>query len=208
MDIRSFFEQYKFYVIGVIAAVIILVYFIMTSLQEPAESLAFDSEPADPELEETAEVSVPAAATVFVEVKGAVNTPGVYELPSDARVKNVLDIAVLSDKADLLTVNQSAKLTDEMVIYIPYEGEIDEAAVLDLTQGKSADADVSGELVNINTAGITELTTLNGIGEKKAQAILTYREEQGLFGTLEDLKNIPGIGDKTFENLKPYITIN
>nr|WP_250130261.1 helix-hairpin-helix domain-containing protein [Jeotgalicoccus sp. WY2] len=52
------------------------------------------------------------------------------------------------------------------------------------------------------------MTTLNGIGEKKAQAILTYREEQGLFATLEDLKNIPGIGDKTFENLKPYITIN
>lgn len=207
MDIKSFFEQYKFYVIGVIAAVIILVYFIVTSLHEPAESLAFDSEPAEPAVEEAADVPVP-AATVFVEVKGAVTTPGVYELPSDARVKNVLDIAVLSDKADLMTVNQSAKLTDEMVIYIPYEGEIDETAVLDLVEGRSGDTDASGELVNINTAEIEELTTLNGIGEKKAQAILTYREEQGLFGTLEDLKNIPGIGDKTFENLKPYITIN
>ena len=207
MDIRSFFEQYKFYVIGVIAAVIILVYFMITSLQEPAESLAFDSEPAEPAAEEAAEVSVP-AATVFVEVKGAVSTPGVYELPSDARVKNVLDIAVLSDKADLMTVNQSAKLTDEMVIYIPYEGEIDDTAVLDLVEDGTGDTDASGELVNINTAGIDQLTMLNGIGEKKAQAILTYREEQGLFGTLEDLKNIPGIGDKTFENLKPYITIN
>lgn len=207
MDIKSFFEQYKFYVIGVIAAVIILVYFIVTSLHEPTESLAFDSEPAEPAVEEAVDVPVP-AATVFVEVKGAVTTPGVYELPSDARVKNVLDIAVLSDKADLMTVNQSAKLTDEMVIYIPYEGEIDETAVLDLVEGRSGDTDASGELVNINTAEIEELTTLNGIGEKKAQAILTYREEQGLFGTLEDLKNIPGIGDKTFENLKPYITIN
>lgn len=206
MDIKSFFEQYKFYVIGVIAAVIILVYFMITSLQEPAESLAFDSELVEPAVEDASEVSVP--ATVFVEVKGAVSTPGVYELPSDARVKNVLDIAVLSDKADLITVNQSAKLTDEMVIYIPYEGEIDETAALDLIEERTGDTDASGELVNINTAEIDELTTLNGIGEKKAQAILTYREEQGLFGTLEDLKNIPGIGDKTFENLKPYITIN
>ncbi|WP_026858199.1 ComEA family DNA-binding protein [Jeotgalicoccus psychrophilus] len=207
MDIKSFFEQYKFYVIGGIAAVIILVYFLITSIQEPVESLAFDSGSAEPEVEEPVEVSVP-AATVFVEVKGAVSTPGVYELPSDARVKNVLDIAVLSDKADLMTVNQSAKLTDEMVIYIPYEGEIDESAVLDLVEGGTGTSDASDQLVNINTAGIDELTTLNGIGEKKAQAILTYREEQGLFATLEDLKNIPGIGDKTFENLKPYITIN
>lgn len=207
MDIKSFFEQYKFYVIGGIAAVIILVYFLITSIQEPVESLAFDSGSTEPEVEEPVEVSVP-AATVFVEVKGAVSTPGVYELPSDARVKNVLDIAVLSDKADLMTVNQSAKLTDEMVIYIPYEGEIDETAVLDLVEGGTGTSDASDQLVNINTAGIDELTTLNGIGEKKAQAILTYREEQGLFATLEDLKNIPGIGDKTFENLKPYITIN
>ncbi len=207
MDIRSFFEQYKFYVIGVIAAVII-VYFMFTSLQEPAESLTFNSEPAQIMTEETGEVPTPVALTVFVEVKGAVSTPGVYELPVDARVKNVLDIAVLSDKADLMTVNQSAKLTDEMVIYIPYEGEFDENAVLDLVEDASGQTESSGELVNINTAGIEELTTLNGIGEKKAQAILTYREEQGLFGTLEDIKNIPGIGDKTFENLKPYITIN
>lgn len=207
MDIRSFFEQYKFYVIGVIAAVII-VYFMFTSLQKPAESLTFNSEPAQTMTEETGEVSTPVALTVFVEVKGAVSSPGVYELPVDARVKNVLDIAVLSDKADLMTVNQSAKLTDEMVIYIPYEGEIDENAVLDLVEGASGETESSSELVNINTAGIEELTTLNGIGEKKAQAILTYREEQGLFGTLDDIKNIPGIGDKTFENLKPYITIN
>lgn len=179
-----------------------------TSLQKPAESLTFNSEPAQTMTEETGEVSTPVALTVFVEVKGAVSSPGVYELPVDARVKNVLDIAVLSDKADLMTVNQSAKLTDEMVIYIPYEGEIDENAVLDLVEGASGETESSSELVNINTAGIEELTTLNGIGEKKAQAILTYREEQGLFGTLDDIKNIPGIGDKTFENLKPYITIN
>lgn len=208
MDLKSFFDQYKLYIIGVIATVIIIVYFIFANLQEPAESLTFTSEPSETIAEETSEVSVPAALTVFVEIKGAVSAPGVYELPVDARVKNVLDIAVLSDKADLMTVNQSAKLTDEMVIYIPYEGEIEENTVLDLAEGSPGETDSSGELVNINTAGIDELTTLNGIGEKKAQAILTYREEQGLFGTLEDIKNIPGIGDKTFENLKPFITIN
>ena len=144
---------------------------------------------------------------MFVEVKGAVVSPGVYELPAEARVKNVLDVAVLSENADLLTVNQSAKLTDEMVVYIPYEGEIDDETAVK-TFSTAAKENVAAGQVNINTASIAELTTLNGIGEKKAQAILTYREEQGLFTTLEEIKNIPGIGEKTFENLKPYITIN
>lgn len=208
MDIRMFFEQYKFYLIGVIATVFIILYFIFTSLQAPDESLTFNSELAETKTEETNELSTPIDLTVFVEVKGAVSKPGVYELPVDARVKNVLDIAMLSDKADLITVNQSAKLSDEMVIYIPFEGEIDETKVWELIEGTSKEVKPSGELVNINTADTEELSTLNGIGEKKAQAILTYREEQGLFSTLEDIKNIPGIGDKTFENLKPYITIN
>ena len=207
MDIKSFFEQYKFYVIGAFALIAVVIYFAVMSFSAPADTLSFDSVQAEPADAETVEEAVPVFSTVFVEVKGAVEAPGVYELPVDARVKNVLDIAVLAENADLLTVNQSAKLTDEMVIYIPYEGEIDtETAPEIITAGSPEES--PGELVNINTAGISELTTLNGIGEKKAQAIITYREEQGLFGTLEELKNIPGIGDKTFENLKPYITIN
>lgn len=207
MDIKSFFEQYKFYVIGALALIAVIIYFAVMSISVPEDTLSFDSVQAEPADAETVEEAVPVVSTVFVEVKGAVEAPGVYELPVDARVKNVLDIAVLADNADLLTVNQSAKLADEMVIYIPYEGEIDtETAPEIITAGSPEES--PGELVNINTAGISELTTLNGIGEKKAQAIMTYREEQGLFGTLEELKNIPGIGDKTFENLKPYITIN
>ncbi|CAD2074083.1 competence protein ComEA [Jeotgalicoccus coquinae] len=206
MDIKSFFEQYKFYLIGACAVLAVIVYFAVTSDDAQTDSLSFDTIQSETPEADAAEETVPQISTVFVEVKGAIEAPGVYELPVDARVKNVLDIAVLSDNADLLTVNQSAKLTDEMVIYIPYTGEIDAEAASEVMTPGSPD-DSSGELVNINTAGIAELTTLNGIGEKKAQAIITYREEQGLFGTLEDLKNIPGIGDKTFENLKPYITI-
>lgn len=204
MDIKSFFEQYKFYVIGVIVAIIILIYIFMNNISRPADDISFDLHTVEEPLAE--ETILPAeSSTVFVEVKGAVHTPGVYELPVDARVKNVLDIAELSENADLMTVNQSLKLADEMVIYIPYEGEIDQEKFTPsiINDGNSSNS----ELVNLNTAGISELTTLNGIGEKKAQAILTYREEQGLFGKLEELKNIPGIGDKTFENLEPYITL-
>ncbi|CDZ99931.1 ComE operon protein 1 [Jeotgalicoccus saudimassiliensis] len=207
MDIKSFFEQYRFYVIGACVILAVIIYFSVTALNTPADSLSLDENVTEAALTETeAAAETPPVTTVFVEVKGAVESPGVYELPADARVTNLLDIAVITENADLMTVNQSAKLADEMVIYIPYAGEIDKAAGIDTIAPAGSSEDSSGDLVNINTAGMTELTTLNGIGEKKAQAILTYREEQGLFKTPEEIKNIPGIGDKTFENLKPYIT--
>ena len=141
-------------------------------------------------------------ATVFVEVKGAVYNPGVYELPRDGRVKNVIELARTTSDADLTLINQAEKLKDEMVIYVPVMGETIPEAV------SSSATDTPDEpLVNINTANEAELMTLNGIGEKKAQTILTYREENGLFMKVEDLLNIPGIGEKTLENLKPYITV-
>lgn len=207
MDIKSFLNQYKYYVLAIAAGLIVFTYLLVSFINQPEETLSFEYSEDTDDISESAAEPPELPTTVFVEVKGAVVSPGVYELPADARVKNVLDVAVLSENADLLTVNQSAKLTDEMVVYIPYEGEIDDETAVK-TFSTAAKENVAAGQVNINTASIAELTTLNGIGEKKAQAILTYREEQGLFTTLEEIKNIPGIGDKTFENLKPYITIN
>ncbi|CAD2075693.1 ComE operon protein 1 [Jeotgalicoccus aerolatus] len=207
MDIKSFLNQYKYYVLAIAAGLIVFTYLLVSFINQPEETLSFEYSEDTEDISESAAEPPELPTTVFVEVKGAVVSPGVYELPADARVKNVLDVAVLSENADLLTVNQSAKLTDEMVVYIPYEGEIDDETAVK-TFSTAAKENVAAGQVNINTASIAELTTLNGIGEKKAQAILTYREEQGLFTTLEEIKNIPGIGDKTFENLKPYITIN
>ena len=207
MDIKSFLNQYKYYVLAIAAGLIVFTYLLVSFINQPEETLSFEYSEDTEGISESAAEPPELPTTVFVEVKGAVVSPGVYELPADARVKNVLDVAVLSENADLLTVNQSAKLTDEMVVYIPYEGEIDDETAVK-TFSTAAKENVAAGQVNINTASIAELTTLNGIGEKKAQAILTYREEQGLFTTLEEIKNIPGIGDKTFENLKPYITIN
>ena len=207
MDIKSFLNQYKYYVLAIAAGLIVFTYLLMSFINQPEETLSFEYSEDTEDISESAAEPPELPTTVFVEVKGAVVSPGVYELPADARVKNVLDVAVLSENADLLTVNQSAKLTDEMVVYIPYEGEIDDETAVK-TFSTAAKENVAAGQVNINTASIAELTTLNGIGEKKAQAILTYREEQGLFTTMEEIKNIPGIGDKTFENLKPYITIN
>ena len=204
MDIRTIWEKYKIWIAG--GGALLLVAAAAYALLSPAQNVEVMAYEPEPSTEEPSpEEMMVEEATIFVEVKGAVKYPGVFELPPDARVKNVLEMAQLKTEADLLTVNQSMKLTDEMVIYVPVEGEaesVDPAAV----QGPGSEEEAAK--VNINTATVEELVTLNGIGEKKAQLFIDYREEQGLFMKLEDIKNIPGIGDKTFESLEPYITID
>lgn len=207
--LKHYFEKYKQFIplICIAFAILIIAIFAinmvtadhsMTINEPPVNALEVDDEAE----EETApEPVIP--DHVFVEVKGAVKNPGVFEVPADARVTNVLSMAVVLDSADLLTVNQSEKVRDEMVIYVPAAGEIEETALVNPVE--TAEEEVQ---VNINTASIDELTQLNGIGEKKAQLILDYRDENGLFMTKEDLMNISGIGEKTFDSLEPYITID
>lgn len=155
----------------------------------------------------------------FVDVKGAVYLPGVYEVTSDMRLIDAIHLAGgFSEKADQKPVNLSLKLTDQMVIFIP---EIGEAGTAEAVQETSAavleekiitvpEDTVSTEnsvKVNINLADAIELQQLSGIGEKKAEQIVNYRQENGSFQTIEDLKNVSGIGEKTFEALKTSITV-
>lgn len=206
MDIKEFWDRYNIYITGGLFLTIIIVVAILIF---PRESKVEVMEPLQMEEFEEESVEEPSApeedVNIFVEVKGAVKQPGVYEMPKDARVKNVLEIAQPEPAADLLSVNQSMKLADEMVIYIPMEGENIE---FDSAANYGSDEKEEVATVNINTGDIAELTTLNGIGDKKAQLIIDYREENGLFMKKEDLMNIPGIGEKTFESLEPYITID
>lgn len=209
MDIKDLWNRYNVYIAGGLFLAVVVIVAVMIFPKEsrvevidplPVENLEEESEEMPAVIENT---------HIFVEVKGAVKYPGVFEMPADARVKNVLEMAQVEPSADLLSVNQSMKLVDEMVIYIPKEGEMAEfnpSAGYD--SASESDSEAANSVVNINTAGVPELTTLNGIGEKKAQLIIDYREENGLFMKEEDLMNIPGIGEKTFESLKPYITID
>ncbi|MFC6346744.1 helix-hairpin-helix domain-containing protein [Vagococcus carniphilus] len=148
---------------------------------------------------------------MYVDIKGAVRMPGMYEVSSDMRVLNVIDMAGgLKEKADDKQINFSQKLEDQMIIYIPLEGEeIPEAINNQNTSKESLGGKGSEEAgkVNLNQAEKDELMTLNGVGEKKAEKIIEYREENGSFKSIDDLKNVNGIGEKTFESLKESITI-
>ncbi|HCT96897.1 helix-hairpin-helix domain-containing protein [Vagococcus sp.] len=150
----------------------------------------------------------------FVDIKGAIKFPGMYPVETDMRIFDVIELAGgLLEEADRNQVNLAEHVRDQMVIYIPKVGEnLAEVMLPTETSTSHHDSDhaqaENETLVNLNTATAQELQTLSGIGEKKAEAIITYRETNGSFQTIDDLKKVKGIGEKTFDSLKESITIN
>ncbi|GLO66639.1 helix-hairpin-helix domain-containing protein [Oceanobacillus kimchii] len=135
-----------------------------------------------------------------VDVKGAVQNPGVYTVKQNDRIHDVIELAGgFSVDADQSQVNLAQLVQDEMIIAVPKQGDQD--------TNISADMDKANEKIRINYASVQEIEQLPGIGPSKAEAIFQYREENGLFRELEDLLNISGIGEKTVESLKDYIQI-
>lgn len=145
-----------------------------------------------------------------VYVCGAVVNEGVYELPPDSRVSDALKMAGgYSDEALKGYVNLAEKLNDGERIYIPNKIEIDDLNILidqDASAGTGAQSSEDG-MVNINTADAATLQTLPGIGESKATEIIAYRDEHGAFGSIEDIKNVSGIGEGTFSRISSRIKV-
>jgi competence protein ComEA len=142
---------------------------------------------------------------IVIYICGAVLNPGVYTFSEGARVCDAVEAAGgLGENADRRRLNQARLLTDGEEIIVYENGE--EAEVENTTQ--SATGDGSQGLVNINTADQTTLKTLSGIGDVKALAIIQYRQENGAFKTIEEIKSVSGIGDSLFNSIKDQITVN
>ena len=153
-------------------------------------------------LAEKTEVSTTQETVIFVDIKGAVKNPGVYQMKVGDRVKDALDAAGgLTAEADSQKVNLAQRVEDQMVIVVPKVGEEAEAIPAGVT---SKETSKEGK-VNINTATVEELKTLKGVGEKKAEAIIEYRKKNGSFKTKEDLMKVRGIGKKLFESFEERI---
>ena len=143
--------------------------------------------------------------TLTVHVVGAVNEAGIYDLPADSRVNDALQAAGgATADAELAQVNLARPLVDGEQVFIP-----DETATAGAAEGGSgeAPAGVSSGKVNINQASVSELTSLNGIGDTRAQNIITHREEHGPFNSIEDIMNVPNIASGIFEGIKDDITV-
>ena len=153
-------------------------------------------------LAEKTEVSTTQETVIFVDIKGAVKNPGVYQMKVGDRVKDALDAAGgLTAEADSQKVNLAQRVEDQMVIVVPKVGEEPEAIPAGAT---SKEVSKEGK-VNINTATVEELKTLKGVGEKKAEAIIEYRKKNGSFKTKEDLMKVRGIGKKLFDSFQERI---
>lgn len=153
-------------------------------------------------LAEKTEVSTTQETVIFVDIKGAVKNPGVYQMKVGDRVKDALDAAGgLTDEADSQKVNLAKRLEDQMAIVVPKVGEEAE----EIPAGETRKEATKEGKVNINTATVEELKTLKGVGEKKAEAIIEYRKKNGSFQTKEDLMKVRGIGKKLFESFQERI---
>ncbi|MBO6453435.1 competence protein ComEA [Enterococcus faecalis] len=160
----------------------------------------------------TAEVATDATkeraeTMIYVDIKGAVKVPGIYQLKNQQRIWDALALAGgVSEDADTAQVNYAQKVKDQMIIYVPKKGEA-VAQSLETLQESAPAQQNQEEKINLNTATEAELQTISGIGAKKAQEIIRFRDEQGPFKTVEELKNVPGIGEKTVERLKDMLTV-
>lgn len=153
-------------------------------------------------LAEKTEASTTQETVIFVDIKGAVKNPGVYQMKVGDRVKDALDAAGgLTAEADSQKVNLAKRLEDQMVIVVPKVGEEAE----EISAGVTSKEEAKEGKVNINTATVEELKTLKGVGDKKAEAIIEYRKKNGSFKTKEDLMKVRGIGKKLFESFEERI---
>lgn len=146
---------------------------------------------------------------ITVDLKGAVRNPAVYQMPSDSRVDDLIKQAGgFLETADPNTVNLAAKLKDEEVIYVATKGEKNPSLANNETKSQKSSGKSSTAKVNINKADLAEIQTLKGVGAKRAQDIIDYREANGPFKSLEDLGKVAGFGEKSLEKLKDSITFD
>ena len=176
-----------------------------TNLQAEVAAVSKDSssekEIKKEEKDESAEQDL-----ITVDVKGAVKSPGIYDLPVGSRVHDAVQKAGgLTDEADSKSLNLAQKVSDEALVYVPTKGE--EVASQQAASGTTPSTSKEKK-VNLNKASLEELKQVKGLGGKRAQDIIDHREANGKFKSVDELKKVSGIGAKTIEKLKDYVTVD
>lgn len=168
---------------------------------EAERKVDVNDQPIDPSLASSTEQEKDVTSSIYVDIKGEVKNPGVYEMDAEERVIDAIETAGgFTNNANESLVNLAQKVHDEMVIDVLPVGDNGTPA---LTNGQHTDT----SKIRINQATVEEIEALNGIGPAKAEAIVQYRDENGPFQQIEDLLEVSGIGEKTLESLEDDIQV-
>ena len=176
-----------------------------TNLQAEVSAVSKDSS-SEKEMKKEEKEESPEQDLITVDVKGAVKSPGIYDLPVGSRVHDAVQKAGgLTEEADSKSLNLAQKVSDEALVYVPTKGE--EAASQQAASGTSPSTSKEKK-INLNKASLEELKQVKGLGGKRAQDIIDHREANGKFKSVDELKKVSGIGAKTIEKLKDYVTVD
>jgi len=201
--------------LGVGAAIVLLIAALMTAvlvsaLAQPASTHVGAGGGATVPAEafsQAPEATASAAPTIFVHVLGAVRTPGLFDLPAGSRVMDaVAHAGGVLETADPTGVNLARLLVDGEQLYVPQVGESPPDTLAGAAVGGAGAPGAPGAMVNINTGSLSDLDTLPHVGPVMAQRIIDYRTSNGRFTSVEDLRNVTGVGEKTFEALRDLVT--
>lgn len=175
------------------------------NLQAEVSAVSKDSS-SEKEVKKEEKEESPEQDLITVDVKGAVKSPGIYDLPVGSRVHDAVQKAGgLTDEADSKSLNLAQKVSDEALVYVPTKGE--EVASQQTASGTTPSTSKEKK-VNLNKASLEELKQVKGLGGKRAQDIIDHREANGKFKSVDELKKVSGIGTKTIEKLKDYVTVD
>ena len=208
-------KEYKIIVICAVLGLALGAFFLLkptsqtsvkeTNLQAEVAAVSKDSS-SEKEIKKEEKEESPEQDLITVDVKGAVKSPGIYDLPVGSRVHDAVQKAGgLTDEADSKSLNLAQKVSDEALVYVPTKGE--EAASQQVASGTTASTSKEKK-VNLNKASLEELKQVKGLGGKRAQDIIDHREANGKFKSVDELKKVSGIGAKTIEKLRDYVTVD
>lgn len=192
-------------VIAVIVVILAMVYYFSTHKRtNDYKDILTNNIVVENKTQEKAQTEEKSKMKVYV--TGEVNIPGVIELEEGARIEDAVKGAGgVKAQADLNNINLAYEVSDGEKIYIPNVAEAGEE-VSTFTETSTSNSNSNGK-ININKANATELTSIPGIGASTAQKIITYREENGKFQAIEDIKKVSGIGDSKYESMKDFIAV-
>ena len=202
-------KEYKIIVICAILGLVLGGFFLLKPVaQTPAKETKVQTEvttvPKDVKEDGNQKEEVVEQDLITVDVKGAVKSPGIYDLPVGSRINDAVQKAGgLTDNADSKSINLAQKISDEALVYVPTKEE----ATSQETQS-SASNTKENKKVNLNKASLEELKQVKGLGAKRAQDIIDHRDSNGKFKSVDELKKVSGIGTKTIEKLKEYVTVD